>query len=183
MALFIQFICRMIILKMLINNLLTQKRQKCRNIEYKPHGYRIFDFSVCSTFSTVNYYFSVFRYRGRKNDQPRDVKPHGYWVLVPSTLKFLKIDSLYVHIGEAVRYNWQTVRVWRLWVSPSIHGESGVKQIKTRYCFHCGLSEMTGCSFFYGIYHNYQAFYQKTGVIRPGFLYNQNLFLKNAISV
>ena len=48
----------------------------------------------------------------------------GFWFRY---LLIFRIDSLYVPIGEAVRYNWQTVRVWRLWVSPSIHGESGVK--------------------------------------------------------
>ena len=32
-------------------------------------------------------------------------------------LLIYRIDSLYVCTGEAVRYNCQTERVWRLWVS------------------------------------------------------------------
>ena len=35
-------------------------------------------------------------------------------------LIYMKIDSLYVCTGEAVRYNCQTARVWRLWVSPPV---------------------------------------------------------------
>ena len=50
---------------------------------------------------------------GRFNDQLWNANHHEYWDLVPSTLKYLKIDSLYVCIGEAVRYRFQTVRLWR----------------------------------------------------------------------
>ena len=35
-------------------------------------------------------------------------------------LLIYRIDSLYVCTGEAVRYNCQTARVWRLWASPPV---------------------------------------------------------------
>ena len=71
----------------------------------------------CASFKFPFFGFPEKVPRGRKNDQPRVAKPHGYWGLVPSTLKFLKIDSLYVHTGEAVSCNCRTARAWRLWVS------------------------------------------------------------------
>ena len=40
--------------------------------------------------------------------------------MVLSTLKYLMKDSLHVCTGEAVRNNCQTVREWRLSVSPVI---------------------------------------------------------------
>ena len=55
---------------------------------------------------------------GRKNDQPRITSPLVVRGLVPATLKFLKIASLYVCTGEAVRNNCRTARERRLRVLP-----------------------------------------------------------------
>ena len=60
---------------------------------------------------------------GRKNDQPWSANLHGYWGLVPLLLNIQRKDSLYVCTGEAVSYNCQTARVWRLWVSPPVLSE------------------------------------------------------------
>ena len=43
----------------------------------------------------------------------------GVWFPI---LYNIKIDSLYVTTGEAVRYNWQTARLWRFRVSPAKTG-------------------------------------------------------------
>ena len=45
--------------------------------------------------------FHVFSCPGRKNDQLRNAKPHQYWDLVPITLKYLRIDSLYVSVRRS----------------------------------------------------------------------------------
>jgi hypothetical protein len=55
---------------------------------------------------------------GRKNDQLRTANPVVERGLVPSTLKYLRSDSLYVCTGEAVRYSCQTFRKWRHNVYP-----------------------------------------------------------------
>ena len=60
------------------------------------------------------------RQRGRNYDQLRIANPLVMWVLVPATLMFLRNDSLYVTIGEAVRYNCQTAGVCRLRVWPGL---------------------------------------------------------------
>ena len=66
--------------------------------------------------------YPVARQAGRNYDQLQKANPHSYWSLVSSTLKYLKIDSLYVCTGKAVRYNRQTVRVWKLRVWAGKHG-------------------------------------------------------------
>ena len=58
--------------------------------------------------------FSYLLCSGRNYDQLQNANPLVMRVLVPATLIFLRSDSLYVTTGEAVRYNCQTARLWRL---------------------------------------------------------------------
>ena len=58
----------------------------------------------------------VSRQAGRNYDQLQNANPLVMRGLVPATLMFLRIDSLYITTGEAVRYNCQTAGVWRLGV-------------------------------------------------------------------
>ncbi len=44
-------------------------------------------------------------------------------------LLIYRIDSLYVCTGEAVGYNCQTVRVWRLWGSPPVLPEMDERRV------------------------------------------------------
>ena len=44
-------------------------------------------------------------------------------------LLIYRIDSLYVCTGEAVRYNCQTARVWRLWGFPPVLPEMDEKRV------------------------------------------------------
>ena len=71
------------------------------------------------------------RQAGRKNDQPRITSPLVMRGLVPATLKFLRIDSLYICTGKAVRYNCRTARERRLrvWPGNCLNGTGACKRI------------------------------------------------------
>jgi hypothetical protein len=56
---------------------------------------------------------------------------HGYWGLVPPPLIILRIDSLYLSIGEAVSYKIQTAGVWRLCGFPGFPHYEKAKTLKT----------------------------------------------------